>query len=455
MTSRDSSAKDWVIEQSTAADLRLVRFLYCDYGSQVRGKATHTAHLSKRLDEGIALVTGQIAMNALDDLQPLPGMTAVGEVRIVPDPETFVIVPYAPRTGSMMSDLVQLDRKPWPACPRLFLRRMIEAAARRRVRVETAFEIEFFLARENETGYVPLDDSLCFSTIGMDSAARFTDDLIVALEAQGIQLELAMPEYGGGQQEISIRHAAPLRAADNQLRVRDTARAIAVQHGLVASFAPKPLPEQIGSGAHCHLSIWDTITGDNMLFDPSQPYGFSEVGRHFAAGILHHLPALAAITCPSANSYRRLQAHAWASAFVCWGFDNREAAVRIPSTFWGREQATSNLELKTVDNSSNPYLALGAIIVAGLDGLEKKLDPGPPLDMDPGLVPEAEREHRGLKPLPRSLDEALDNLEQDKLLMAAMGETLATSYLAVRRSEAAAFRDQPDEFNFARHFRMY
>jgi glutamine synthetase len=455
MTSRDSTAKDWVIEQSTAADLRLVRFLYCDYGSQIRGKATHTSHLGKRLDEGIALVTGQLAMNALDNMQAVPGMSPIGEVRIVPDPESFVILPYAPRTGSMMSDLVQLDRKPWPACPRLFLRRMTEAAARRRVRVESAFEIEFFLARETETGYARLDDSLCFSTVGMDSAARFTDDLMTALEAQGIQVELAMPEYGGGQQEISIRHAAPLRSADNHLRVRDTARAIAAQHGLVASFAPKPFPDQIGSGAHCHLSIWDTITAENMLYDSSQQYGFSEAGRHFVAGILNHLPALSAITCPSANSYRRLKAHAWASAFVCWGFDNREAAVRVPSTFWGREQSTSNLEVRTVDNSCNPYLALGAIIVAGLDGLERKLDPAEPLDVDPGLLPESERESRGLTPLPTSLDEALDNLEQDKLLMAAMGETLSNAYLTVRRSEAAAFREQPEEFDFASHFRRY
>jgi glutamine synthetase len=332
---------------------------------------------------------------------------------------------------------------------------MIDAANRRRVRVETAFEIEFFLARETENGYEALDDSLCFSTIGMDSAARFTDDLVTALEAQGIQPELAMPEYGGGQQEISIRHAAPLKAADNQIRVRDTARNIAARHDLIASFAPKPFPDQIGSGAHCHMSIWDTITGDNLLFDPTQQYGLSEAGRHFAAGILRHLPALAAITCPSVNSYSRLQPHAWASAFVCWGFDNREAAVRIPSTFWGREQASSNIELKTVDNSCNPYLALGAIIVVGLDGLERKLDPGPPLDIDPGLIQESEWESRGLRQLPRSLDEALDNLEQDKLLMAAMGETLAQAFLTVRRSEAAAYRDKSTEFEFRTHFRRY
>jgi glutamine synthetase len=455
MMPRAASTNEWVLEQSTDADLRLVRFLYCDYGSMVRGKATHAAHLSKRLDEGIALVTGQLAMNSFDDLRPIPGMTAVGEVRIVPDPNSFVILPYAPRTASMMSDLMTLDRTPWEACPRYFLRRVLTKAAESRMRAEAAFEIEFFLARETDDGFVPFDDSLCFSSRGMDSTSQFTDDLIAALEAQGIHLELALPEYGAGQQEISIRHADLLKAADNQVRVRETVREIARKHDIIASFAPKPFPDQIGSGAHCHISIWDTETGDNLLFDPCQPYGFSQAGRYFAAGILHHLPALSAITCPTSNSYRRLQAHAWASAFVCWGFDNREAAVRVPSSFWGREQATTNLELKTVDNSCNPYLALGAIVTAGIDGIERKLDPGPPLDVDPGLVPENEREERGLRPLPRTIDEALDHLEHDELLMEAMGETLASAYLAVRRSEAAVFRGQPEELEFARHFNRY
>jgi glutamine synthetase len=453
MTPRDGN--DSVLEQAVAADLRLVRFLYCDYGSMVRGKATHVSHLNKRLVEGIALTTAQPAMNAFDELQTVPGMTAVGEIRIVPDPNSYAIVPYAPRSASMMSDLLTLDRTPWDACPRYFLRRVIDKAAKSKIRAEAAFEIEFFLARETEAGFAPYDDSLCFSAKGMDSTASFTDDLIAALDAQGIQLELAMPEYGSGQQEISIRHAELLKAADNQLRVRETAREIARKHDIIASFAPKPFPDQIGSGAHCHISIWDTDTGDNLLFDQGQPYGFSEIGRHFTAGILHHLPALAAITCPTANSYRRLQAHAWASAFVCWGFDNREAAVRIPSSFWGREQATTNLELKTVDNTSNPYLALGAILTAGLDGIERKLDPGQALDIDPGLVPENERDQRGLRPLPRTIDEALDNLERDQLLMEAMGEMLSTAFLTVRRSEAAVFRGQPEELEFARHFRLY
>lgn len=432
-----------------------MRFLYCDYGSIVRGKATHAAHLANRLEEGIALVIGQLAMNGLDQLQAVPGMTAVGEVRLVPDPESFVVLPYVPRTASMMCDLVLLDRSPWAACPRTFLRRMIARAAERNIRVEAVFENEFYLAREIDGAFVPADRSLCFSTQGMNEQAAFNDDLIAALERQGIRVEQALTEYGAGQQEISIRHAPALRAADNQIAVRETVKAIAARHGLVASFAAKPFSDQIGSGAHVHLSLWDTATDANLFYDPAATYGLSPTGHHFVAGILLHLPALTALTCPTVNSYRRLQPHAWSSAFVCYGYDNREAAIRVPSSFWGREQATTNIELKTADNTCNPYLALGAIIAAGLDGIERRLDPGPPLDVDPGLLADAEREARGYRRLPASLADALDCLAADAVLTEAMGETMARAYDIVRRSEVAAYGDQPEAYEFAQHFAKY
>ena len=438
-----------------AADLRLVRFLYCDFGGIVRGKATHAGHLADRVASGIALTKAQMAMNALDRLQPVPGLTAVGEVRLVPDPASFVVLPYAPRTGSLICDLYDLDRSPAPECPRSFLRRMIDRAGARRIRVEAAFEPEFYLARLVDGAVEPADRSLCFSAAGMDAQAAYVDDLLAALEAQGIQPEQAMPEYGAGQQEITVQHAPALRAADNQIRFRETARAVATGHGLIASFAAKPFPDQIGSGAHLHLSLWDAETGENLLHDPAASSGFSETGRHVVGGILHHLPALAAIACPTVNSYRRLEPQAWASAFVCWGFDNREAAVRVPSPFWGREPATTNLELKTVDNTCNPYLALGAVLAAALDGVERRLDPGPALDCDPASLSDAERAERGLRRLPSSLDTALAALAADEVLTDAMGPLMTTAFLAVRRSEADDLRDRPESEIFAAHLAKY
>lgn len=444
-----------VLTTTNNAKLRLVRFLYCDYGGIVRGKATHAAGLPDRLDEGIALTTAQMAMNARDELQEISGMTAVGEVRLVPDPSSFTVLPYVPRTGAMMCDLMTLDRQHWDACPRAFLRRMIDQAAEQDLMTEAVFENEFFLAREEHGSYVPADDSLCFSTVGMNAQAQFTDDLIAALEAQGIQVEQALPEYGSGQQEISIRHAPVLEAADHQIIVRETARAVAANHGLIASFTPKPFPEQIGSGAHAHLSLWNTSSGENVFYDPEAPRGFSAAGRKFVAGILAHLPALVALTCPTVNSFRRLQPHAWASAYVAWGFDNREAAVRVPSTFWGREQGTTNIELKTVDNTCNPYLALGGIIAAGLDGIRRDLELGEPFTVDPGTLPEAEREKRGAVKLPGSLDEALTALAADQIMTEALGDMLHVSYAAVRQSEADAYRGMDEAAEYREHLSRY
>jgi len=225
---------------------------------------------------------------------------------------------------------------------------------------------------------------------------------------------------------------------------------------LVASFAAKPFPDEIGSGSHLHLSLWDTTTGANLLHDAeATPTGFSRTGRRFVAGLLEHLPALTAIMCPTVNSFRRLQPHAWASAFVCYGFDNREAAVRIPSPFWGREQGTTNIEVKTVDNTCNPYLALGAVIAAGLDGIENRLDPGPPLAVDPGLLSDDERFDLSIGRLPTSLDQALNLLAADPVLTGALGAPLSEVFLAVRRSEADYFRGQPDALEFAQHLAKY
>jgi glutamine synthetase len=275
------------------------------------------------------------------------------------------------------------------------------------------------------------------------------------LEAQDIVIEQAMPEYGAGQQEISIRHTDLIKAADRHLWTKETAKVVARHHNLVASFAPKPFPDLVGSGGHLHLSLWDTTTGSNVLHDSSAPRGFSRLGEHFVAGVLNHLPALSAITCPTVNSYKRLQPHAWASAFVCYGYDNREAAVRIPSTFWGDPAASANIELKTVDNSSNPYLALGAFMAAGLDGITRELDPGSALDVDPGFLDDAEREQRGYHRLPSSLDAAVDALERDTVITEALGSELADAFIKIRRSEVAAYSQMTDEAMFADHFARY
>jgi glutamine synthetase len=281
-------------------------------------------------------------------------------------------------------------------------------------------------------------------------------DFVRAIQAQGMSVELYHPELGHGQQEMSIRHAPAVVAADRHVWYRETARGIAWRHGLWASLAPKPLADQAGNGAHCHFSMWSTVPaardGDatlapgergaqsrNAFFDDADRYGLSDLAYHFIGGVLHHLPALVALTCGSVNSYRRLQPQHWSSAYVCYGYDNREAAIRIPSRMWGHDEESANLELKASDSTGNPYLALGGLIHAGLDGVRRKLDPGEPVNVDPATLGESELRRRGVVRLPTSLGQALDALERDEVLMEALGPLRRTAYLAVKRSEVTSF----------------
>ncbi len=448
-----------VVQQARNANLRLVRFLYCDNGGIIRGKATHASKLSTRLTEGIGQTLAMQAFTSVESLAPVEGMGPVGEFRLIPDPQTFVTLPYVPNTGSMMCDMIRLDGQPWEACPRTFLKRMVASLAEQGMRAEAAVEHEFYLAREEGGKYVPADDSLCYSSRGLDDEAEVIDAILAALEAQGVSIELFHTELGPAQQELSIRHTDVLRAADNVCLVRETARGVARNFDLLATFAPKPFLDQAGSGAHIHLSLWGTKNsehpGQNLFYAANERGGLSQLGKYFIGGVLKHIRGLVALTCGSPNSYRRLLPHFWSSAYGVYGFDNREGAIRIPSTFWGREARSINLELKCADHSGNPYLAIGGLIAAGLDGIRNSIDPGEPQEIDPGNYSDEEREQRGIRRLPTSLDEAVEELEHDQVLIEALGPLLARSYIAVKQNELAFFKDKSPEEETRQHFYKY
>ena len=450
--------KQEVLQRAQEAGLRLVRFLYCDNGGIIRGKATYAAKLASRMDEGIGQTLAMQAFTGVEMLASVPGMGPVGEFRLVPDPESFVVLPYAPHTGSMFCDMQRLDGQPWEACPRTFLKRMSMELAKDDMRAEAVVEHEFYLAREQQGTYNPADYSLCYSSIGLDDEAEVIDALLESLEAQGVAPELFHAELGPAQQELSIHHADVLKAADNVLLVRETARGVARHFNLYASFAPKPFLDQAGSGAHIHFSLWDN-KGDsgatNLFYDVGERGNLSQTGRYFIGGVLKHLPGLLALTCASPNSYRRLLPHYWSSAYAVYGFDNREAAVRVPSLFRGREADSANIELKSADHSGNPYLAFGGLIAAGLDGIRNKIEPSAPVEVDPGNYTDEEREQLGIHSFPTSLNAALNALEQDQVLLDALGPVLAQSYIAVKRAESAFFADKSPQEEALQHFYKY
>jgi glutamine synthetase len=345
----------------------------------------------------------------------------------------------------MLADLRQPDGSPYAACPRTFLKDAIAELATEGYTLLAAFEPEFTLGRRlpdpagGPDRLVPIDDSLCYAGTGFDIAHDYTVKLIRALETQGLRVEHYHPELGPGQQELSIRHAPALRAADNHVLFRESVRGVAMRMQMWATLAPKPLAEQAGNGAHLHVSLWS----DNQNVFAEE----GDVRDGFLGGLIAHLPALTALTCGSVNSFRRLTPRMWSSAYAVYGPDNREAAVRLCSPLG--ETGEPNLELKPSDSSANPYLSLGAVIHAGLDGIRRKLDPGEAVDVDPDTRP-------GRYPrLPSSLTEALDALEADEVLMEALGPLRRSAYLTVKRSEAAAFAAKDVAYELFAHLRAF
>jgi glutamine synthetase len=440
-----------VSQRAREENVSLVRFLYADHGGIIRGKAAAAARLAERIESGIGHTRAMMAMSMMDELQPVEGMGPIGEVRIKPDPNTFVTLPYAFGAAAMLADQVNPDGTPWDGCARTFLKQAIADLAAEGYELQASFEPEFTLGRREGAELIPVDESLCYSATGFHLAHDYIIDLVAALNKQGLEVEHYYPELGHGQQEVPIRHATALRAADNHVLLRETVRAVAIRQGLWASFAPKPLPDQAGNGAHLHASLW--AGGSNAFIDPSGQFGMSRLGYRFLAGVLAHLPGLVALTCGSVNSYRRLAPSMWAGAFGCWGPDNREAAVRLCSPIGAA--GSVNLELKPSDSTGNPYLALGGFIYAGIDGIRRSLDPGEPLLVDPATLSSSERARLSVVRLPASLSEALDALEADSLLMSALGPLRSTAYLAVKRSEAAHFAEKDAAYECFHHWMKF
>lgn len=434
-----------------AHDVELIRFLWVDHCGTVRGKAVSAQALAGRMRTGVGLATSRQAASLLDDAQPVPGIRLMDEVRILPDPATFTVLPHAPGSAAMLCDLVTQSGQAWGGCPRTFLRDAVTAAGELGYEVVAAFEPEFTLAHDRgPAGELELfDDGVCLDNAAFDAANDYVVALCRALRERGIEVEGYHPETSPGQHELTVRHGPAPRAADQHVWQRVLTHGMATARGLRASFAPLPRPDLKGNGNHLHLSLWRPGAG-NAFHDPAGPMSLSGTALHFIGGVLEHLPALMALTCPSVNSYERLEPGRWAGAYGCYGPDNRDAAIRVPSLLGG-DGASANIELKACDGTANPYLALGGLIHAGLDGVRRRLDPGEPMVDDPAGLSDAELARRGVRPLPRSLGEALDALAADEYLATALGSPRRELYTAVKHADVRDMKDLGSEAMFALH----
>jgi glutamine synthetase len=430
--------KDEIVKLSREKGIEFVRFLYVDNDGVIRGYMSHVGCLAGDLVSGHALAAAMPFFSALDTLVPDSRFGCVGEVRALPDPDTFRVAPYAPKTATVLCDIMTPELKPSGVCGRTALKNIL-AGTNYEIKASVENEL-YFMLPDGDGGYRPFDRSLCFASTGMQSTAPIISDIAGALTEQGLTVEKYYPEYGPGQQEIICRYDKALTAADNQVRLRETVRAVAAKHGVVASFMPKPFQNQAGSGGHLHVSVWDK--GKNLFFDPRAPYKLSEFGLAFAGGILEHLRAICAFTAGIVTSYKRIVPHNWASCYSCWGPDNREAAVRVCSSQFGREEETLHFEVKVADAANNPYLAIGAILAAGLDGVKRGLTAGEPVLVDPSNLSPEERAKRNIKRLPQTLLEAAQALRKDTLYRDVLGEVFWDEYIMLKEFNWSEYNRQ-------------
>jgi glutamine synthetase len=422
-------------------DTLWVRFVFVDHGGIPKTKAVHRDGFERRVRAGVGLAKGVLALDPSGMLHPESGLSPVWECRLVPDLSTLTPLPFARGQAIVACDMTEPDATtPWEGCPRSGLKRVLGRLAERGCRSVASHETEFYVWGPDG----PLDRTPYAASFALTAAAEFVAELAETLEEMGIRPEQCHAEVGHGNLELSVGEAEALAAADRRVMVLEAIRGVAHGMGLQTTMAPKPYLDQAGNGHHLHVSLYALEDDSPVLFDASGK--LSAAGSGFVGGLLEHLPALMAFTAPSPNSYQRLAPGMWSSAYAAYGPDNREAAVRLTSPVAGAESATANVEFKPMDVTANPYLALAAVLAAGMDGVERDLDPGEPATVDPATLSDEERASRGIYPLPASLDETLDALEGNEVLIRALGEPLVRTHLAVGRAQAKMAKElSPEE----------
>ena len=407
----------------------------CDLAGHVRGKGFPATDLPSRLRKGVGLTHSNIMLSAFGPIHKTPFGTE-GDLMLVPDPATQVEVPFdggAPE-HFYLGDLRTTEGEPWECCPRHFLRRaLVDLEAEAGLTLLAAFEQEFV--------YTGVEDRPS-ATYALDAFRRqgvFGEVLAAAMRRAGITPDSFLPEYGPRQFEVTAAPAAGLRAADEAVIVRELARAAAWRLGARAIFAPMLDPQGIGNGTHIHFSF-RTFGGEPATHDPAGAYQLAPAAEHFVAGVLHHLPALAALTAPSVASYYRLTPNRWAPTWANLGYRDRGAALRICPVFAAApEDAVRqfNVEYRVADATASPYMALGALVHAGVDGLRRKLSlPPPPRDF--WQMGDEERRAAGVQPLPATLGEALEALAGTEAARSWFGDRLFDVYLQLKRAEVRA-----------------
>ena len=406
-----------------------------DLSGHFRGKSFPAADLASRLERGVGLAPTNIFLSAFGPIQ-MTTFGTQGEVFLMPDISTRVFLPFEGSAAEyfFIADIETLDGTPWDFCPRHVLRRALE-----RMQLETGFNL--FATFEQEftySGAAPLQQPY-----ELDAYRRqgvYGESLLAALRQVGVVPDSFLAEYGARQYEVTSAPVVGLRAADNAVITREVAQAVAYRLGERVSFTPLPTPDGVSSGTHIHFSFLDA-DGRPVLYDEHRPWTLSLLGNHFIAGILHHLPALSAVTAPSVPSYYRMRPNGWAPTKANVGRLDRGAALRICPAVGDAQQraAQFNVEFRVADATASPYLALAAMVQAGLDGIRHGW----------------EIEGMDARPLPQDLGSALDLLEANETAADWLGADLLSAYLQFKRAEIKGLGDLNETEICARYAQVY
>jgi glutamine synthetase len=399
---------------------------------------------------------------ALDNKMMFDGSSIEGYVRIeesdmylYPDLDTWVVFPWVTedRVARLICDVYMPDGTPFAGDPRGILKRVLKEAE------ELGFstmnvgpEPEFFLFKTDERGNPTNevnDQGGYFDLAPTDLGENCRREIVLTLEEMGFEIEASHHEVAPGQHEIDFKYADAVTAADRIQTFKLVVKTVARQHGLHATFMPKPLFGVNGSGMHCHVSLFRG--GENAFYDPEDPLGLSDVARWFMAGVLHHARGFAAITNPTVNSYKRLVPGYEAPNYVAWSASNRSPMVRIPAS----RGLSTRIEVRNPDPAANPYLALAVILKAGLDGIKNRMKLPAPTNRNIYVMTEEERIEEGIQMLPTSLREALDELVRNEVICEALGDHALAHFYELKEIEWDMYRMQVHQWERDQYLALY
>jgi glutamine synthetase len=436
--------KEDVLTRIDEAGVKYIRLCFTDILGRLKGMALTRPEIEEVLDGG----------------QGFDGSSIEGFVRIeesdliaIPDTHTFRVIPWligGEKVAMMFCDIQMPDGKPYPGDPRYILRRTLDRIREKRWTFYTGPEIEYFYFK-NGKGVELLDRGGYFDYGTVDTGTTLRKKTVTALEAIGIPVECSHHEVAPSQHEIDIKYQDALVMADFAQLCKFIVKEIAMENGYHATFMPKPLFGENGSGMHTHMSIFEN--GRNLFFKAEDPYHLSEMARHFVAGILRHIKEMTLVTNQWVNSYKRLVVGYEAPVYISWGRRNRSSLVRIPMYRVGKEKAT-RIELRSPDPGCNPYLAFAVMLAAGLKGVTEKYDLADPIEKNIFDMSPEERSRIGIDSLPSTLEEAITATERSQLVRETLGDHVFESLLANKRVEWDSYRISVTDYEIDKYLSM-